>query len=753
MATQNIPCVHSEHEEGQSLLDSYGIIGNMHSCALVSINSASIDWYCYPYFDSPSIFGSMLDKEIGGRFSIRPTTCDHRSKQFYWPDTNVLITRFLSEEGVTQVIDYMPVKQQGSPGYLWLVRRVKVVRGQAELVMECSPAFDYARRGHHAKIEEYGAVFTERVKTDDPSRTEGLVMHLETDLPLQLGRYKNDEQGCKISRDTVGDDGVHSRFTLKEGETAVFVFRERHGKHRRYDPEAHNTLDAKSKLWSELHTPEGHTDDYSHKTDCTALEDRLFNETLSYWKGWLGKFNYKGRWREIMQRSALVLKLLTFAPTGAIISSPTCGLPLVLEKQYNYDPRYTWIKDAAFTLYAFLRVGFTEEAAQFMGWLECRCKESKLLAEMEDEVADDPVDDPSLGGALRTLKDGVVDATSKVLHVAEEAIGKLGSADIPSPHPISALYTIHGKPSNETIELGHLSGYQNSRPVKIGTSGSLEYHLDIYGELLDSVYLYNKYGTMVSYDFWTFLRRLVDWVCHHWHETDDGVWGMGEGRKHYVYSKVMCWVAVDRGLRLADRRSFPAPRRRWYRVRDEIYESIMRRGWSPERKAFVQAYDTTVLDASVLIMPLTFFISPTDPRMLSTLDAIWRPPQKGGLVYSSLAFRYQHEAPEAGQPASSCRGRRSCSTSSIDEGEGTCNICSFWLIEALTRASAKRPDLLRSSRIMFEELLGFANHVGLYGGETGLSGETLGNFPQALTHLSLISCAFNLDRTLGSKGL
>jgi GH15 family glucan-1,4-alpha-glucosidase len=283
--------------------------------------------------------------------------------------------------------------------------------------------------------------------------------------------------------------------------------------------------------------------------------------------------------------------------------------------------------------------------------------------------------------------------------------------------------------------LEHLEGYGGSRPVRIGNSAYSQLQLDIYGELMDSIYLYNKYGSQISYDLWVGLRRLVNWVCDNWNKKDEGIWEIRGGRQHFVYSKVMCWVAIDRALRLADKRSFPADRDRWLKVRDQIYEDVLTNGWNAKMHAFVQHYEGDSLDAANLIMPLVFFMAPTDPRMLSTLDAINQSPQKGGLVSSSLVYRYNLHFVQDGVPGD----------------EGTFNICTFWLVEALTRAGRTDRSRLEDARLIFEKMLTYANHLGLYAEETGPSGEALGNFPQAFTHLALISAAFNLDRALSGK--
>ncbi len=604
-------------------IESYGIIGDMSTAALVGTN-ASIDWLCFPQFDSPSVFAAILDDEKGGCFAISPTIDDFRTKQLYLPDSNVLVTRFLSESGVAEVTDYMPVGSVARYGHRCLVRRVMAIRGTTCFEMACAPAFDFARVDHEVEMSDGGARF----------RSAGLTLGLLSDVPLER-RGKE----------------VVARFSLDEGEEASFVLRQT-------DPDG----------TEDLRIPSG-------------WQDEVLAATVDYWHHWLSKCTYRGRWREMVYRSALVLKLLTFDRTGAIVAAPTCALPEQVGGARNWDYRYTWIRDAAFTLYGLLRIGFTEEAEKFMTFLEARCHE----------------------------------------------LNPDGSLQI--------MYGIDGRHRLVEEQVEHLDGYRGSRPVRVGNDAYGQLQLDIYGELLDSVYLYNKYGSPISYDLWVSLRRLVNWVCDNWSREDEGIWESRGGRRHYLYSKLMCWVAIDRGLRLADKRSFPADRDRWLRVRDDIYEEIMDRGWSDKHQAFMQAYESDTLDASNLVMPLVFFLSPTDPRMLKTLDAINRAPEDGGLVANNLVYRYNLLSSPDG----------------LEGEEGTFNICTFWLVEALTRAGRSDRTRLDEARLMFERMLGYANHLGLFGEETSTSGEALGNFPQAFTHLALISAAFNLDRALGTR--
>ena len=596
-------------------IEEYGVIGDLRTVALVGTDGA-IDWCCLPHFDSPSLFGAILDDKKGGFFKVSGVEEGTR-RQMYHPETNVLMTHLSSPDGVVLVEDFMPVSEDGGAHEAEhrsvIVRRLSGVRGTRRMRLECFPAFNYARDSHRVVQVEGGVIF-------------------ESESGLRIGL-------TLPGKGDIRDDGLVWEFDISAGESICLSV---------------GLLDNGRSL--------------------AALQDEtarhMLNETIDYWRRWLSRCTYRGRWREMVYRSVLTLKLLTFAPTGAIVAAPTCSLPEFIGGPRNWDYRYTWLRDAAFTLYAFMRVGLVSEAGNFMRWLEAR------TAELTDQ----------------------------------------GTPEI--------MYRLDGRHTIHEETLDHLDGYRGSRPVRVGNSAHHQLQLDIFGELMDSVYLYNKHGSPISYDLWKQLRRLLDWVAANWRQPDEGIWEVRGGRQQFVFSKLMAWVALDRGLRLADKRSFPADRELWLKERDAIYETILDKGWSPKRKAFVQYFGSEVLDASNLLMPLVFFMSPTDPRMLSTIDAVLE-----DLTSDSLVNRYdtQEAAPDG-----------------LTGEEGSFSMCTFWLVEALTRAGR-----LNEARFIFERVIGYSNHLGLYAEMISPAGEALGNFPQAFTHLSLISAAFNLDRALG----
>jgi len=602
-------------------IENYGIIGNMRSAALVGTNG-SIDWFCFPHFDSPSIFASILDEQKGGSFSVRPVDT-YKTKQFYWPDTNVLISRFLTTDGIVEVADFMPagpgVKKEKD--YL-IYRKVSGINGTIRMRMECSPAFNYGRDTHEVAISESGAAF----------HSASLSMGLASSIPLEPA-----------------GKGATVEFTLHPDDSIIFVL--------------HQISNG----------------DPARKLADPQEAEKAQSATLHFWRNWLAGSQYKGRWREMVNRSALILKLLTFEPTGAIVAALTCSLPEDIGGERNWDYRYTWIRDAAFTVYAFLRLGFTEEASAFMKWILKRCDEC---------TADEP---------------------------------------------LQIMYGIDGRHELEEQVLDHFEGYMKSSPVRIGNGAYDQLQLDIYGELIDSIYLFDKHVVPIGFRGWKVIVKLVNWVINNWDRKDEGIWEVRGGQQHFVYSRLMCWVALDRAIRLSRKRSFPADLEKWITARDAIYLDIMEHGWSEERQSFVQSYGSQTLDAANLMMPLVFFLSPNDPMMIKTLEATLRSPSQGGLVTNGLVYRYNAiEAPDG-----------------LKGEEGTFNICTFWLVEALTRAGKADPKLLEEARLMFEHMLNYSNHLGIYSEELGINGDAHGNTPQAFTHLALISAAYNLDRALG----
>jgi GH15 family glucan-1,4-alpha-glucosidase len=593
-------------------LGDYAVIGDLRTVALVGLDG-SIDFMCFPRYDSPSVFAALLDRGKGGRFLLAPVLEGAKHTQLYLPDTNVLLTRFLSAEGVAEVSDFMPLAE--STESQAVIRRAKTVRGQVRFRMVCEPRFDYARAEHLVE-QRTGEV---RFSSDK------LALRLRTPAPVRI------VNGAAVSE-----------FVLKAGESISFVLEE-----------------ARPEL----------------ATTCPLAETTAesFKATINYWRRWVGGSTYQGRWREMVSRSALTLKLLTSLPHGAMVASPTFGLPEEIGGERNWDYRYCWIRDASFLIYAMMRLGHIGEARGFMGWIEARCSE----------------------------------------------LNPDGSLQV--------LYGLDGRHQVTEETLPHLEGFRGSRPVRIGNGAAGQLQLDIYGELLDSVYLYNKYGEPISYSLWRNMVHLVNWVCRHWQESDEGIWEVRGGRKEFVHSRLMCWVAVDRAMRIARERSFPAPLSDWLRIRNAIYEDIIENFWDPERQIFVQYKGSREVGASVLLMPLVKFIGPRDPMWLSTLRAV-----EQQLVDDSLVYRYKI----GDSPVDGIQGR-----------EGTFSMCSFWFVECLSRSGD-----LEKARFFFEKMLGYANHVGLYGEELGPSGEHLGNFPQAFTHLSLISAAYDLNRRLSETG-
>ncbi|GAA1638430.1 glycoside hydrolase family 15 protein [Georgenia ruanii] len=601
------------------LIADHGLIGDLQTAALVATDG-SVDWFCSPRFDSPSIFGALLDHTRGGHFRMRPTADIVTSKQLYFPDTAILVTRFMTEEGVGEVVDFMPVSASAAPtGRHRLVRILRCVRGQITFAVEIAPRFDYGRENHEAHLSDDGVVFR------GP----------RTSLAVHLVREPGDERLAEGALDEEGD--VHARATLTAGMVRGAVLET-------------GATEARAVRAAEV--------------------QQLFDETVRFWKSWLRQSTYSGRWRETLHRSAITLKLMTYAPTGGLVAAPTAGLPEQVGGERNWDYRYTWVRDASFSVYSLLGLGFREEAAAFATWLRDR---------VQDQRAD-------------------------------------GAA------PLQIMYRVDGSSDLSEEILEHWEGYRGSSPVRIGNGAADQLQLDIYGEAIDSVYFADRHGIQAGHPGWLKLVEVLNWLADNWDQPEEGIWETRGGRQDFTYGRLMCWVAFDRGIRLAASLGRPAPVDRWRQERDAVYNQIMEKGWSHERQAFVQHYRTDVLDASLLRMSNVGFVSPTDPMWDSTLRAM-----DGELVTDSLVYRYD--------PAASPDGLRG--------SEGTFSLCTFSYVDALARAGH-----LDKARVTFEKMLTYANHLGLYSEEIALTGEQIGNFPQAFTHLSLIDAALRLNKIL-----
>ncbi|MBV9259399.1 MAG: glycoside hydrolase family 15 protein, partial [Ktedonobacteraceae bacterium] len=591
-------------------IEDYGIIGDLTTVALVGKNG-SIDWCCLPDFDSPSVFATLLDADKGGSFRITPVDGEHAgTRQMYFPETNILITRFMTHEGIGEVTDFMPIKQPGTKYHEHhLVRSVHIVRGSLSFQMACRPAFNYARDSHTLHLSDNGAVF----------RSAALTLALSSSVPLS-----DDGQG-----------GVQATFTLSEDQSALFFLDSSQDQNILPHPVSRDMYEAQ------------------------------FLETRRYWLHWLSQCSYQGRWREQIHRSALVLKLLTYAPTGGIVAAPTTSLPEGIGGERNWDYRFTWFRDAAFTLESLLALSFTEEAEAFMGWVRERVNE---------------------------------------LHEGGE---------------LQPMYTIHGGHEMPEIHLDHLDGYRQSRPVRIGNEAAKQRQLDIYGELMDVIFVYTRHRGL-SYEAWLHLCQQLDWLAQHWQEPDEGIWEVRGGARHFLHSRLMSWVAFDRAIRIARERGLPAPFEQWQQISMQIYREIMEKGWNDQKGSFVQYYGGDAIDASALLLSLTGFIDARDPRMLATIDRIQRE-----LTHAPHVYRYDVQT---------------AADDGLSGHEGTFSICSFWLVEALARAGR-----LEEARLSLEHMLTYANHLGLYSEEIAPTGEAWGNFPQAFTHLALIHACLSVD--------
>jgi GH15 family glucan-1,4-alpha-glucosidase len=603
------------------LIADHGLIGDLQTAALVTTDG-EIDWFCSPRFDSPSLFASLLDRERGGRFRIAPAEAGYVSRQLYLPDSAVLITRFMTPGGVGEVVDFMPVPDGAGPTENHrLVRVIRVIRGEMRFVFECEPRFDYGRADHTLELGDAGAVFR--------AGDRRLTLHV-------AGRLTLDTPDVRVS----GPHGDTARgsATVRAGQVgAVLLETSAAGPPRRLEP---------------------------------AEVLSMLDDTVRYWRRWLGRSTYRGRWREQVYRSAMTLKLMTYAPSGALVAAPTTGLPEQVGGERNWDYRFTWIRDASFSVYALLGLGYVDEAGAFLAWLHDRVQEQ----------------------------------------------AGVGSG------PLKIMYRVDG--SSDLVEetLDHFEGYRGSAPVRVGNGAADQLQLDIYGEALDCLYFADRHGIEIPHSGWSRLAGILGWLCDNWDQAEEGIWETRGGRQDFVYGRVNSWTAFDRAIRLAATHGRPGELARWTTERDRIYRQVMDKGWNEKRRAFVQHYDTEVLDASLLRMVQVGLVVPSDPNWLSTLDAM-----DSELVSDSLVYRYNPEASPDGLRGS----------------EGTFSLCTFWYVDALARSGR-----LGQAQLVLEKMFTYANHLGLYSEEIGLTGEQLGNFPQAFTHLALINAALTLNDRL-----
>ncbi len=604
--------------KGYSPIEDYGIIGNLNTTALVS-KEGSIDFLPFTRFDAPTIFGALLDNNKGGHFSIDVKNGEVNRKQLYLPDTAVLLTRYLSNDGIAELTDFMPLTENEKQ--FVLVRKLKIIKGKHTFRIELKPRFNYGKYGF--TVEKGKESLVVRSKGD---REE--CFHLFSNVNLD---HSNDSLSAEI------------RLKKRDELKIVLVAPEEFG---RYDP--HGSLD--------------------------YYTEECFDKTVRFWRNWVSKSNYTGRWQDVVNRSAITLKLLTSHPYGSTVAAATLGLPERIGGERNWDYRFTWIRDAAFTMYSFLQLGYTNEARKFITWIQDRSREI--------ETADE----------------------------------------------LKLMYRVDGSTDLRESKITYLEGYKKSSPVRSGNAASNQFQLDIYGELIDTIYIYNKNAEPISYDFWLSLIKFIDFVCENWKKKDSGIWEVRDDKREFLTSKVMSWVALDRGILIAEDRSFPAPLEGWREIRNEIFNDIFNNYWNPEIKAFVQYRGADTLDASAMLIPLVRMLSPKEPRWISTMQAIEK-----DLVTDSLVYRYKLS-----------KG----ASDGIPDEEGTFSVCSFWYIECLAKSGE-----IDKAILYFEKMLGYANHLGLFSEQISLNGEQLGNFPQAFTHLGLISAAHQLRLLLAQDSM
>jgi len=605
--------------DGYLPIELYGLIGDCRSSALVGADG-SIDWLCLPRFDSPSVFARILDSRKGGHWQLRPSGAAG-VHQRYRDRTNILDTVFTTRTGVVVVTDFMAVthatqkqhaRLRGEPR---VIRIVECLSGEVRMRQIFKPAPDYARER------------VSLVAENDHLHTDAEHMHL-------------------CLRSTRDAETEHARFTVRAGEVVAFALR------------ANRPSQCGAMRWS--------------------VEDALthLRTTQAFWWQWIAGCRYDGPYEVHVWRSALALKLMTYAPTGAIIAAPTTSLPERIGGSRNWDYRYTWLRDASFTLYAFFQLGMHDEAHDYFHWLGHR------------------------------------------------RLGKM--RNIPN------LFGLDGHARLPEQELKHLDGYRGSRPVRIGNGATHQLQLDVYGEVLDSAYVYARFAGEITRELWGELRAIVDLAIERWQENDSSIWEARNEHQPYTYSKLMCWVAVDRGLRIAERYRLPHEAERWKTARRAMHRAVVQQGYSKHLRAFTQAFGTDTLDSAVLRMSQVRFLPDRDPRLMSTIRAIEETLSAGVLVR-----RYLTEESEDG----------------VGGGEGAFFMTSFWMADALAHVGE-----LEQAQRLFERLLNFSSPLGLFSEEVDpKTGALLGNYPQAFTHLALVGAAVNIERArhrkIGVRGL
>jgi GH15 family glucan-1,4-alpha-glucosidase len=587
-------------ENGYAPIGDYALIGDGRTSALVA-RDGSIDWLCLPDVDSPSVFAAILDAERGGAFTLRPVEPFDVDRR-YAPGTNVLETTFRTANGSLRLTDAMTLSPPGRLAPMReVVRKVECLSGSMELEWSVDPRFDYARHRGSRTVRDGRAYF----------------MHGVHALTLSVW----------------GVDGVETgRAQLVAGDRALFSLASAH------------------------HRPAvlpGRGD----------TEERLAH-TLSFWQEWGKRAEYDGPWREAVLRSVLALKLLVFAPSGAIVAAPTTGLPEKIGGPRNWDYRYSWLRDATYTLDALLALGYQDEAHAFSWWL----KHASSLTQPRLEV----------------------------------------------------LYRVNGGNQIPEEELAHLSGYRHSRPVRVGNAAALQVQLDLYGSVLDSIWLHAGSHGDLGAETGKTTAKIVDYVAREWRKPDSGIWESRSEPTHYVQSKVMCWAALDRACKLAESGFIPDRRTQWRAEADAIHAWIEEHGWDEELGAYVRAPQLRELDASILTMPIVEYEAERE-RLNSTVDAVRERLGNGPLLHRYLG--------DDGLPG--------------DEGAFT--TCSFWLVDALAHLGR-----VEEAASLMEELVPLANDVGLFAEEIDpSSGEQLGNFPQGLVHLALINAAVSIRDSEG----